>query len=190
MHRLPGGPLIAFRISTVRREVGRRREPRRIFGSCSRLALCLIARSARCRRRRSQRKERLRSLLLRAAARDSRRSQLVSRVGSLLLGKHSCRAMRICCAGTACATRSLSSSTNTATTGYPRHRMVRRSDLPAVPLISRRLPWGIPKGSRRPTWSSGRPRDGRGGIPSTGGESWSGPGWASMSGGHSPTSSR
>src|SRR4029453_10870198 len=31
MHRLPGGPPIAFRISTVRREVGRRREPRRGF---------------------------------------------------------------------------------------------------------------------------------------------------------------
>src|SRR5215207_11551408 len=31
MHRLPGGPLIAVRISTVRREVGRRREPRRGF---------------------------------------------------------------------------------------------------------------------------------------------------------------
>src|SRR5215207_9748522 len=31
MHRLPGGSRIAFRISTVRREVGRRREPRRGF---------------------------------------------------------------------------------------------------------------------------------------------------------------
>ena len=31
MHRLPGGPLIAFRMSTVRREMGRRREPRRGF---------------------------------------------------------------------------------------------------------------------------------------------------------------
>jgi hypothetical protein len=41
------------------------------FPSCSR-----IARGIPRRRRRSQRKERLRSLLLRAAARDSRRSQL------------------------------------------------------------------------------------------------------------------
>src|SRR5215218_8567336 len=41
-----------------------------LFGSCSR-----IARGIRRRRRRSQRKERLRSLLLRASARDSRRSQ-------------------------------------------------------------------------------------------------------------------
>src|SRR5215217_2010603 len=31
MHRLPGGSRIAFRILTVRREVGRRREPRRGF---------------------------------------------------------------------------------------------------------------------------------------------------------------
>ena len=31
MHRLPGGPPIAVRMSTVRREVGRRREPRRGF---------------------------------------------------------------------------------------------------------------------------------------------------------------
>ena len=31
MHRLPGGSRIAFRILTVRRQAGRRREPRRVF---------------------------------------------------------------------------------------------------------------------------------------------------------------
>ena len=31
MHRLPGGSRIAFRILTVRRQVARRREPRRNF---------------------------------------------------------------------------------------------------------------------------------------------------------------
>jgi hypothetical protein len=178
MHRLPGGPRIAFRTPTVRRQVGPRREPRRDFLEL--LAQCLIARSARedravesavvvartgsraalLRRSESTRfssasddkvggfparsaasgseqiteEERLRSLLLRAAARDCRRSQLFSRVDNLTLGQFSgslerkCpmpqadaprRTMRICCPGTACAARSMSSSTTTATTGYP-----------------------------------------------------------------------
>jgi hypothetical protein len=45
MHRLPGGPRIAFRIPTVRRQVGPRREPRRDFLEL--LAQCPMARPAR-----------------------------------------------------------------------------------------------------------------------------------------------
>ncbi len=44
MHRLPGGPLIALRISTVRREGVEGESHAALFWSCSRIALCLIAR--------------------------------------------------------------------------------------------------------------------------------------------------